>query len=734
MNMHRTMTLRTALLFLFSSLFLLLLLFGVAVLVYQWNHQRDLAYRQLRDEAISQRIAVEREISLDLAVLNTLAGLPEFDRQDWATLHATARLGSQTRPHSWIVVTDPDGQYVVNTALPQGSPLPNVRHMPSRPDSVPWQGRNIPFPPWRNFEQVFQTGQPFFTGLTYGPVVKGPVVAINAPVSREGKTRYAMSMAYSPDVYTKLLQTQPSGDQLVRVLVDRSGLIIGRSLGADHWVGRQGAKPFDRNVDSLPSEGIGETVNLEGTAVLYAFSRSTINGWTVGVGMPRERVLAPARRMLWIWTGFLVAIAVLGVFAVWRLWRKLATPLAALALQARKPNTRDLDTVSSGIQEIDALKTAMRDAAQNEQVRRQAEQERDRAEMRFRTVVESSPSGILMLNQQGQIHMVNRRIEAFFEYSRQELLGQSVDMLVPRRLHGGDFKLLSGYFSSAEKLPPGDTLDLIGRRKDGSEFPMQVGVIPVDTEEGPFALASVVDISLRKQTEEDLRRSNQDLEQFAYIASHDLQEPLRTMTHYTDLLAQHQQIRPDDQANQYVRRVGEAAKHMQEMIHGLLAFSRVGAESKLSTSVDARAVAHNVLQSMHTTITKSRTRIECGELPMVLAEESQLFQVFQNLIGNALKFRTEQPLHIQIDARLANGYWLFSVQDNGIGFDPQHAERIFQMYQRLHPRDQFDGNGIGLPIVKRIIEHHGGRVWAQSRQGMGSTFFFTLRAAESLPI
>jgi len=223
-----------------------------------------------------------------------------------------------------------------------------------------------------------------------------------------------------------------------------------------------------------------------------------------------------------------------------------------------------------------------------------------------------------------------------------------------------------------------------------------------------------------------LSRSNADLEQFAYVASHDLQEPLRMVATYTELLAERYQDSLDEKTEKYIRYAVDGAKRMQQLVKDLLAYSRVDTQGKAPTMIECDAVVKTVLDSMKMAIEENKAEIACDALPTVFADKGQLAQVFQNLIGNALKFHDKKAPHIHISALNDNDKWIFRVEDNGIGIDMQYAEVVFQMFQRLHERGRYDGGGIGLAIAKKIVERHGGRIWFDSELKKGTTFYFTL--------
>ncbi len=229
-----------------------------------------------------------------------------------------------------------------------------------------------------------------------------------------------------------------------------------------------------------------------------------------------------------------------------------------------------------------------------------------------------------------------------------------------------------------------------------------------------------------EQLTTDLKRSNQELETFAYVAAHDLQEPLRAVTGYTQLLVDEYQDRLDETALEYMDLVADGATRMQQLIQDLLAYSRVSSRGQEFTPVDVNIVLHQALKNLQVAIAESNANISHDPLPTIAGDKTQLVQLFQNLIGNAIKFRQKEPPQVHIAGELKEGDWLFSVQDNGIGIKSQYLDRIFEIFKRLHTRREFPGTGIGLAICKKIVERHQGRIWAESQLGEGTTFYFTI--------
>jgi PAS domain S-box-containing protein len=333
-----------------------------------------------------------------------------------------------------------------------------------------------------------------------------------------------------------------------------------------------------------------------------------------------------------------------------------------------------------------------------------------------------------MVDRHGTIVLVNRETERLFGYRRDELIGQSIELLVPDQTRAKHPQLRGGFHAAPQARPMGAGRDLYGRRKGGGEIPVEIALTPIDTGEGAFVLATVVDISARKQAEEELRRSNEELERFAYVASHDLQEPLRTVASYVQLLSRRYRDRLDDDAADFIDFAVGGVRRMQHLIEDLLAFSRVGTRGAPLVSTDMGTVFESTLASLHAALEESGATVTADPLPQVMADAGQLAQLLTNLIGNALKFRGADSPRAHVGAARHGRMWTISVQDNGIGIAPEYFERIFVIFQRLHSREEYAGTGVGLAICKKIVERHGGRIWVESAPGQGARFSFTLQA------
>jgi PAS domain S-box-containing protein len=360
-------------------------------------------------------------------------------------------------------------------------------------------------------------------------------------------------------------------------------------------------------------------------------------------------------------------------------------------------------------------------------------------EGRYRGLLEAAPDPMVLVNQASEIVLVNLQAENVFGYRREELVGQiakclfppeSVDRLIAYVVRAGDRS-----FGEQSRTP----IEVDARKKDGGSFPVDIMLSRLETREGILLAIAVRDISARKQSEAlvlqmmaDLNRSNEELQQFAYIASHDLQEPLRMVASYTQLLAKRYSGKLDAEADEFIAFAVDGANRMQRLIQDLLVYSRAGTGMKELVQTSSELAFERAISNLRNAIEDSGAQVTHDPLPFVMANEGQLVQLFQNLVGNAIKYQNPGVPCVHVSSE-GGGHktWLFSVRDNGLGIDPKYFQKIFGMFQRLHKREEFSGTGIGLAICKKIVEQHGGRISVESTLGQGSTFRFALAETAS---
>lgn len=354
--------------------------------------------------------------------------------------------------------------------------------------------------------------------------------------------------------------------------------------------------------------------------------------------------------------------------------------------------------------------------------------DRKRARELFTALSVSSPVGTYIVSD-GKFLFTNPGFRRLVGYSEDELSKKDpLDLVAPEdreRVRQAAVKMLKGDSSSSYEYG-------IVNKAGETRWVMET-VNSIQYQERRAALGNLVDISERKQMEQKLKQtlaelesSNRELEQFAYVASHDLQEPLRMVGSYVQLIAQRYRGKLDPDADDFIAYAVDGANRMQRMIQDLLAYSRVSTHGKSFQPTDCESVFRQVLDVLKLAIEESGAVVTHDPLPAVFADESQMVQLFQNLVGNAIKFRGEASPTIHVSATERGNEWVFSVRDNGIGIDPKYNERIFVVFQRLHRREEYPGTGIGLAICKKVVERHGGRIWVESEVGKGTTFCFTI--------
>ncbi|HTC21098.1 MAG TPA: PAS domain S-box protein [bacterium] len=390
----------------------------------------------------------------------------------------------------------------------------------------------------------------------------------------------------------------------------------------------------------------------------------------------------------------------------------------------RDGSWKTLESIGANLQEDPAFKGVVVNS-RDITLRRETEKKLHESESKFRSVVQTSGDAIVIMDSEANILSWNLGAESILGYAEKEVLGMPLSLALAIRFKEPLQKELNRLAQAGLDQLGGRSFEWEGIRKDGSVFPVEISLSTWAQGEERFFGGNIRDITERKQVDE-LSRSNQELEQFAYVTSHDLQEPLRMVASYVQLLQRRYQDKLDAEANLFIEQAVDGAKRMQTLINDLLSYSRLGTQAKPFEMISCEQALESALFNLGTRIQESGARVSHDPLPEIWGDINQMVQLFQNLIGNAIKFHGALPPEIHIGVEKGERDWTFQVRDNGIGIDGKYASRIFEVFKRLHSRSEYPGTGIGLAICKKVVNRHGGRIWVESQEGKGATFFWTL--------
>ena len=448
--------------------------------------------------------------------------------------------------------------------------------------------------------------------------------------------------------------------------------------------------------------------------------------YVVALAVPEQEIFSSLNKLRFqALVAVLITIFVLTVFSFY-LSRLFMRPLKGMIEEIRKHDGSHAN-ISLPVKLKDEIGELAR-AYKNQLLRLQrSERAEKQAFSRLEAVVESTVDGIITIDDFGRIETYNSACVNIFGFSREEVKGKNINMLMPEPYHSDHDTYLSNYKKTGEKQIIGIGREVSGQRKNGEIFPLELSVSEI-TVQGRRVFSGIVrDITLRKKSEDSILRSNEELERFAYIASHDLQEPLRMITNFVHLLEEDCKENFDEKGSEYLHFITDAASRMQELIEGILTYSRLNQDEAKNLEFDCNVQMRVVLNNLRDSIEQKHAVIDAKNLPKIHGNPLNFTRLLQNLVSNALKYSQDDvaPL-ITVKAQDKGHEWLFSVQDNGIGIKEEYSDQIFVIFKRLHGKQAYKGTGIGLAACKRIIESMDGKIWVESVYGEGSTFFFTV--------
>jgi PAS domain S-box-containing protein len=456
----------------------------------------------------------------------------------------------------------------------------------------------------------------------------------------------------------------------------------------------------------------------------------------------------PFPGVFWLFGAFILLCGTTHLLAIWVLWHanyyiegyvKAATAFVSITTLITVIIVLPRALGLRGPAEMEAAADVLRFQLSGSNAKReQAEQRDERSRVVLSAVIDHVIDGVITINEQGGILSFNAACGAIFGYAAHEVMGRNLKMLMPEPYHGEHDSYLSNYISTGNAKIIGTTgRQVEARRKDGTIFPIDLSVSAFTVNGVRYFSGIVRDISVQRQAKEiserlvvQLSAKNTELERFAYVASHDMQEPLRMVSNFAEVLTLGYSDVLDDAGKEYLEIMGDAARRMRDMVRDLLEYARLGHEPLKFREVDTAAELKHVRENLMTLIADTKAVITADALPVIHGDGVEVMRLLQNLISNALKFQPPgQSPAIHISASREDTVWIFSVRDNGIGIEPAFAREIFEPYRRLHSWHEIKGTGLGLAFCWKIVENHSGRIWVESAPGAGSTFFFTLPAS-----
>lgn len=587
----------------------------------------------------------------------------------------------------------------------------------------------------------------FVQNVTYSQSLEQVVMIIATPIrGRQGNLVAVLAGRLDLEELTRIMgQGRGLSETEDTYLVNRFNFFVTEPRFGKNFALKRAVQTEGVNAALRGTNGVMVYRDYRGVPVIGAFKWMPERELALITELDQNEAFDPIVRMGWVVFGIALAAAAATALAAFFFARTLTRPLRKLVAGSEEigRGNLELQVGTSTRDELGALSRAFDRMTAELKTTVVSRDELAKEKAFSDTVINSLPGAFYLIEPDGRLVRWNRNLELVSGYSAEEVVGMSLldffsreeRQLVRERIHQ---VFIEGESSVEANL----------QARNGQGIPFYLTGLRVRIGPRDLLAGVGIDISARRQAEEellrlneDLLRSNRELEQFAYVASHDLQEPLRVVSSYTQLLAERYEGRLDDDADDFIRYAVDGANRMQRLIQDLLTYSRVTTRGKPPELVEAREALDDALANLQGVIEDTGAKISTGELPCVLADRAQLVQLFQNLVGNALKFHKpgEAP---QVDVRANSAkaapqeartggepsrkWWAFSVSDRGIGIDPKYFERVFEIFQRLHSGDQYPGTGIGLALCKRIVERHGGTIRVESEPGHGTTFTFTL--------
>jgi signal transduction histidine kinase len=747
------------------------LLFGVIVAVLFERQHRASLERSLRDTARALTVAVDHELISSLSTLQALVTSEHLDTGDLRLFYASAqRVLRAHRGWRTINLFDRSCQHLISLLQPFGTPLPSSA-------------------PRADVRQTLDTGEPAVSDLFIGTVAQVPTAAVTVPVIHAGTLAYVLEAGLDLATLSRLLFEGKLPPDWVATIIDGNGIIVARTRDIEQWLGKSATPEFVAQ-SRRGAEGSFRDVTRDGIPVYAAYRRSRLSGWTVGLGAPLAAIEGPWRASLWTLTSGAIALLLLAGGLAAALGQRIARAIGLLSISARALSQGQLPAGSgeSRIAEVDAVARELAEAARaradaiaarvrtEEELAQYAERLRILREIDRAMIAAEEPGAIaeaalvglrdllgvprtivnlfdlaageaewlaaagrrrirrgpgvrFSLTLMGDVEALHRGevqvidVDALPQSPEAEALlasGVHVYMVVPMLAHG---ELIGGLsFGGARGPFPPEQVSIV------QEVATQLAIVIAQARlyERVKHYAEELEERVRERTAE-LEATNRELEAFTYTISHDLRVPLRAVDGFSRILLEEYAPHLVPEAQRYLRLVRESTQQMGRLIADLLTFSRLSRQPLNEQPIVLPDLVHQVLEDLRAEHAGRRVDIVLGDLPVCQGDVTLLKQVLINLLSNAIKFTSKREVaSIAVGCQRTGGQQVYFIKDNGVGFDMRYAQKLFGVFQRLHRAEEYEGTGVGLAIVQRIIHRHGGRIWAEAAVDQGATFYFTL--------
>ena len=701
MKLNRLTSIRTSLIWLVTACLLPAILATAGLLVYEYRLQRTQLVTATLQTARSLTVAVNQEFLGVQLSLQALATSPFLQDQNFERFHAQASGLIATGIINNVALIDASGQQLLNTALPFGSALPKTSVMEQN-------------------AQIYRTGLASISGLATGAVLKTPIISVAVPVKGPQGVLYALTGVILPSTLQKTMVAQGLPADRIVAIFDGKGVIAARSREIERFLGSQVAPDLAKRLVDVNEDAI-ELLTLEKIPVISVFSRSATTGWGAAIGIQSNVLTADLRKSMAVLAGLGTLLFATSLAVAWLLGGRISRSFAQLvepalnlargrAVQVPKLVVREADELGRALVLSSVVLESANDALKN-------------SEARMRGILLSAMDAIISVDENQTIVLFNAAAASMFACPAEDAIGLPLSRFIPT----GVDSLNQALAEQERAADAGGIHDVnLGLRWNGEEFPAEISGSSVVESGARLHTLIVRDVTSRVKAYKALERSNLDLQQFAYVASHDLKTPLRSIAGFVQILERNYGEQLDDKARNLIRRTADATRRLEQLTEDLLSFARIDAEAKAFTPVNMTEVGEEVVHLLDAAINSADAVVRIGDLPVVTGDRTQLVQLLLNLIGNGLKYCRDRAPVVELSAVLQEDCWAFSVADNGIGIDAKHLDRVFGVFKRLHSQTEFPGTGIGLAVCRRVVEGHGGKIWVESRPGHGSVFSFTM--------